>query len=283
MAPRLHPTVRQVRLGTELRRLREAAGMTAREAAGMLGTNSAHMSQMEAGVSGISEERLRGIAALYACADEALISALVAMRADRTRGWWTDYRYVLPSGFLDLAELEHHATYIRDVATVHVPGLLQTESYARAVFAYMMPELPPGDLEPRIDHRMRRRLVLERDEPAPFDAVIHESVLRTRVGTRTEARSQLHGILTESDRDHVSVRVIPFDVDGFAGADCQMVHVGGVLPRLDTVVRDGPHGTGFIDAEAQLSRYRTLFRKVADAALDPAKSRDFIHRVAKEL
>ncbi|MFF5004240.1 helix-turn-helix domain-containing protein [Streptomyces phaeochromogenes] len=280
MAPRSQPTARQVRLGAELRKLRDSAGMSAREAAGTLSSTSAQMSQVEAGLSGVSEERVRRIAAIYGCEDEALVDALVAMASDRARGWWEEYRGVLPPAFLDLAELEHHARFIRVIGTAHVPGLLQTEDYARAVFAYWIPE---GDLGSRVAHRMRRRAVLTRDGAVEYEAVIHESVLRTRVADRGVARAQLEEILQQSERPNVSVRVIPFDTDGFGGASAALLYAGGPVPALDTVQRDTPYGTAFLDSASQLLAMRTLFRKVESVSLDPLKSRDFIHRLAKDL
>ena len=283
MAPRSRPTARQVRLGTELRRLREAAGLKAREVAGLLSSTSAQMSQVEAGFAGASEERVRRLAAHYACADEGLVDALVAMATDRTQGWWEEFRGVLPPVFLDVAELEHHATFLHEVVITHVPGLLQTPDYARAVFGYMVPELPDSELTPRVEHRMRRRAVIDRDLPVPYETIVHEAALRIRVGDRRVTLTQLRRILDEMEREHVTVRVVPFETDHFAGAGAAMMHVGGPLPRLDTVLRDSPSGTAFLDAESQLERFRTLFRKVEKAALDPTRTRDFIHHLAKEL
>lgn len=281
--PRKQPTVRQERLGRELRRLREAAGLTAREAARLLGVISVTMSQIESGVAGVSEARVRRMAAQYACADPELIDALVKMAKERTRGWWEEYRDVLPPSFLDLAELEHHARYLQVISTAHVPGILQTEEYARAVFAYMVPELPPTELEPRVAHRMHRRVVVEREDAVEYEAVVHEGVLRTRVADRRVARAQLEEMLGQSERPNVSLRVIPFDRDGFAGANTSMLYAGGPVPPLDTAKRDAPHGGPFLDSAAQLARFRTLFRKVESASLDPVRSRDFIHHLAKEL
>ncbi|MGW1285205.1 Scr1 family TA system antitoxin-like transcriptional regulator, partial [Streptomyces sp. NPDC002586] len=90
-------------------------------------------------------------------------------------------------------------------------------------------------------------------------------------------------VLELSERDHITVRVIPFDLDDFGGAGSAMVYAGGPVPKLDTVVRDGPHRTGFIDAEAQLNRFRALFRRLEAVSLEPGRSRDFIHGLAKEL
>ncbi|MEW2073074.1 helix-turn-helix transcriptional regulator [Streptomyces sp. NPDC012403] len=278
MVLRREPTARQMRLAVELRRLRDAAGLTAREAATLLGVGSAQISQIEAGLSGVSEKRLRRLAANYACTDEAFIDALVAMATDRTRGWWEEYRGLLPTPFLDLSELEHHARFLHHVAILYVPGLLQTEEYARAVFSSRLPELTDDEIELRIQHRKARQQFT-----IPYEALIHEAALRIRVSDRATARAQLARLLELSEANHITVRVIPFDLDGFASASSTMTYVGGPLPKLDTVVRDALHGSAFINAEAQLTTYRTSFRKVEAASLEPEQSREFVHRLAKEL
>ncbi|WP_328750024.1 helix-turn-helix transcriptional regulator [Streptomyces sp. NBC_00285] len=283
MGTKREPTARQMRLAVELRRLREAADLSAREAAALLGVNSVQISQIESGVSGVSEKRLRLLAANYSCSDSELIGALMVMATDRSRGWWEEYRGQLPSPFLDLAELEHHATSLREAQFLYIPGPLQTEDYARAVYAYRVPELPQDALELRVEHRMRRKVILEGSTPKPYEAVIHEAALRIMVSNRAASRAQLFRVLQLSEADHITVRVIPFTLEEFAGAAGAMTYAGGAVPRLDTVVRDGPHGATFIDAEAQLGAFRTLFRKVKAVSLAPERSRDFIHRLAKEL
>ncbi|MFD4408986.1 helix-turn-helix domain-containing protein [Streptomyces sp. NPDC058466] len=283
MATKREPTARQLRLAVELRRLRDAAGLSAREAAALLGVNSVQISQIESGTSGVSEKRLRRLAAHYACTDEAFTDALVAMATDRTRGWWEEYRGALPTPFLDLAELEHHATFLREVQFLYIPGPLQTEDYARAIFSDRIPELPSEELELRVQHRMQRKAILEGANATPYEAVIHEAALRIRVGDRAASRAQLAGLLALSEADQTTVRVIPFDLDGFGGSWTAMMMAGGAVPKLDTAVGDAPHAAAFIDSEAQLSVFRTLFRRVEAASLDPERSRDFIHRLAKEL
>ncbi|MFJ8492291.1 helix-turn-helix domain-containing protein [Streptomyces sp. NPDC094038] len=283
MTRRKQPTARQARLGSELRKLREAAGLKGLEAAALLGTDSAQISQIEFGTAGVSEDRVRRLAAHYSCTDAELIEALVAVATDRTRGWWEEYRGLLPTSFLDLAELEYHSSYRLDVEFLHIPGLFQTEDYARAIFSYRVPELPTGDLELRVRHRMARRAVLEEPTRVPYEAVIHEGALRIRVCDRAAARAQLGRLLDFSEAEHITLRVIPFDLDGFAGATNAMMYAGGAVPKLDTAVRDAPQGAGFVDSEAQLGAFRTLFRKVESASLDPERSRDFIHNLTKEL
>ncbi|WP_340376791.1 helix-turn-helix transcriptional regulator [Streptomyces sp. SS7] len=278
MGTRREPTARQKRLGVELRRLREAAGLSAREAAALLGVNSVQISQIESAIAGVSEERLRRLASHYSCTDGEFVKALVTMANDRTRGWWEEYRWLLPTSFLDLAELDHHATFRNEVAILHVPGLLQTEGYARAIFSARIPELTTEELELRIRHRMTRQ-----EATFPYQVLIHEAALRIRVSDRATSQAQLARLLELSEADHITLRVTPFDLDGFAIASSTMTYVGGLVPKLDTVVRDAPHGSVFLDSEAQLNVYRTRFRKVEAVSLTPGKSRELIHRLAKEL
>jgi transcriptional regulator with XRE-family HTH domain len=272
-----------MRLATELRRLREAAGLSARQAAGLLGVSPAQITHIESGLAGVSEKRLRRLASHYVCADGEFIDALVDMATDRTRGWWEEYRGLLPTSFLDLSELDHHSSFRREVAILFVPGLLQTQDYARAVFSSRIPELAENELELRIRHRMARSVFVEDPSSIPYDVVIHEAALRIQVGDRATARAQLARLLELAKAPHVTVRVIPFDLEGFAMASATMLYMGGSVAKLDTVVRDAPHGSIFIDSEAQLNAYRTRFRKVEEVSLAPDRSHDFIHQLAKEL
>jgi transcriptional regulator with XRE-family HTH domain len=283
MPQRSQPTARQARLGAELRKMREAAGMTAREAAAVLGTNPIQMSHMEAGRSGVSEERIRRLASQYACFDTAFIDALVTMANERDKGWWEEYRGTLAHGALDLAELEHHAVTMRTLQAAYVPGLLQTASYVRSVLGYGVPELSNRHLEALVAFRLHRCAVLDGDSPPAFEAVIHESVLRTRVGDRRVAREQLSFLLDRSERPNVTLRVIPFDADGFGGAGYSMLYVGGPVPKLDTVQLDAIHQSLWLDSESQLKRYGLLFEKALGLALTIAGSREFVRKVLQEL
>lgn len=281
MPARVIVTARQERLGAELRTLREQAGLTVRQAARNLSIDQTKISHMEAGRVGVSEERMRRLAAHYACDDAELVDALVAMATDRHKGWWEAYREVLPAGFLDLAELEHHATSLGVISIVNVPGLLQTPDYARAVFAYPVPEMSAADIEARVEHRMRRKTVLQRGRPTRF--VVHEAALRIMTGSRRTTLRQLEHLAEISAADGIDVRVIPFAAEGFAGATYSLLHAGGPTPRLDTVQLDRPGGSGYLHAEAQLNKYRITFRKVAEASLGNAESRALIHRLTKGL
>ncbi|WP_327402719.1 helix-turn-helix domain-containing protein [Streptomyces sp. NBC_01288] len=281
MPPRVIPTARQVRLGAELRRLREAAGLVSRDVAAWLGTNQAQISNIESGKHGISEERLRRLAEHYACDDARVIDALVDMANERDKGWWEEFRGVVPLQALDLAELEHHASYVRTFEVVHIPGILQTEDHVRSASVFAQPHLPEDDREARIAFRIRRQQVLKTG--TPYDVIIHEAALRMRVGGPKVTRAQLEHLLQASEQANVTICVIPFVADGFAGAGFPLQYVGGVVPRLDTAQIDTTHGAEFIDAPAQLNRYRARLERVEGAALPPEASLDFIRRIAQQL
>lgn len=283
MPARTMTTARQERLAAELRKLRERAGLSVQGAAQVLGIAQTKLSNTESARVGVSPDRVRHFACQYVCEDVALVDALAAMAGERVRGWWEEYRELLPSVFLDLAELEHHAAYLKTFETVHIPGLLQTEEHVRAVFAYSVPELAERELDARVRYRLRRQTILDADPAVSYETLIHEAALRIRVADRKVAQRQLQHMLEASERPQVSLRVVPFDVDGFAGVGYPMLYVGGPVPQLDTVLLDTVHGGTFLDAELQLSRYRGLFHKVEGAALGVVESRDFIHRLVRDV
>ncbi|MFJ2832978.1 helix-turn-helix domain-containing protein [Streptomyces sp. NPDC087263] len=280
---RTTPTGRQLRLGAELRKLRERAGLTSTEAAQLLGIKQNQVSNMEAGRHGVSPDRLRTIACHYDCSDKPLVEALTALAPDRRRGWWEEYREILPTGMLDLAELEHHATRLRTAVTVHIPGLFQTTEYAREIFRQAVPELPPPDVEHRVSFRVKRQAILFRDPPTPQQVIVHEAALRMKFGGPRVTRDQLKYLLDLNEREHIAIHVIPFDASIFPGSGQSIYYAEGPVPQLDTVNLDQSHGPVFLDADAQLNKYRVLLDRMEAAALSPEESQDFIHNITKDL
>lgn len=276
-------TARRLRLAVELRKLRERAGLTATEAARALGTSQGQLSNVESARFGVSPDRIRALAHIYSCADQAFIEALVDLATDKTFGWWESYREVLPSGLLDLAELEHHATAIRTAYTSHMPGLLQTADHAREIFRHVIPPPTPPEVEHRISHRVKRQGVLYGASPTPYRTVVHEAALRMRVGGRTVARAQLQHLLDMSEHKHITIRVLPFDVGAFPGSGQSINYLDGPVPQLDTAQLDQFHGPVMLDAEALLEKYQRLLDVVEATALSPEKSRDLIHSITQDL
>ncbi|MGW2231087.1 helix-turn-helix domain-containing protein [Streptomyces formicae] len=284
MPLRENPTARQIRLGAELRKLRELAGKTAREAAGLLSTDQAKISHIESGRIGVSEERIRRLAVFYACDEAELVDALCAIaRESRGQGWWDAYRGVLAPGFLDMAELEHHATYLRALQPMTLPGVFQTEDYARAIYGGNIPPLPTEEVDARVEFRLKRGRIFERHVPPTFTVVIHEAALRMRIGGRKVVQAQLGRLLAVSEWPTVALKVIPFASEDFVEATQPVFYAGGVVSQLDTVQVDSAVGGVFLGVGTQLKKYGTLLDLADRAALDEEQSRQFIHDIAREL
>ncbi|MZE81666.1 helix-turn-helix domain-containing protein [Streptomyces xinghaiensis] len=281
MAARNAPTGRQRRLATELRRMREQAGISIQEAASMLGADRTMISNIEAGRTTVSEDRVRQLTCHYKCPNEALVDALADMAASRrTKHWWTEYRGKLPDGHLDVSELEHYAVRIRTAQTVHLPGLLQTEDHARAIFELTVPKLPRLDVELRVAHRMARQNVLVGDNPMPYTGIIHEAALRLEFGGRAVARAQLRRLAEAAEQPNVTLLVIPFSAGGFHGAGQSVLYAEGPVPELDTVQLDTALGANFVDAPTPLANYRSLLDLMEQSALSPGDSRELIRSLA---
>ncbi|MET9324032.1 helix-turn-helix transcriptional regulator [Streptomyces sp. NPDC003038] len=283
MPTRATPTERQKRLGAELRKLRNAADATTEYAAGLLGLDRTKVSNMEAGIRAASPERVRILASNYECADKAYVEAVVAMADNRTRGWWEQYRGSLPQGLLDVAELEWHATRLRTMQTVHLPGLLHLSEYARAVFASAIPPLPTSEVELRVTHRLLRQQVLEGENAREYAGYVHEAAVRMQFGGRRATRAQLEHLCLMSERPHITLRVLTVEAGAFPGAGHAVLYAHGPVPQLDTVQLDSAHGPEFTHAEAQLSKYDAHLRWMDEHALDEKASRDFIHDIARQL
>ncbi|MFB6556358.1 helix-turn-helix domain-containing protein [Streptomyces sp. NPDC056405] len=283
MATRSTPTERQKRLGAEMRKMRLASGVTTEYAAGLLGIDRTRLSNMESGIRPFSGERVRTLACNFSCADQDYVEALAAMAEDRERGWWERHRGTLPAGLLDIAELEWHAARVRTAQVMHVPGLLQIEDYARAVFAAVLPALSRLEVELRVAHRIERQQVFTRPEPLSYIAYVHEAALRMPYGGFETARRQLEKLAEQSEQQGIEVRVVPTHVDGFPGAGHALLYAEGAVPQLDTVQLDSAHGPEFTGAEAQLTKYRAHLEWMESAALSPSASRDLIRRVTHEL
>ncbi|KUL42868.1 helix-turn-helix domain-containing protein [Streptomyces regalis] len=283
MPPRTTPMERQRRLGSELRKMRTAAGMSADQAAGLLGLDRAKISNIETGIRTINPERLRTLACNCECSDQSYVEALVQMARPNGRGWWERYRGSLSPGLLDIAELESYAVRMRTAHTAHIPGLFQTSDHALELFRAVLPPLPEHEVALRLAYRVERQQVLEGEDPPEYVGVVHEAALRMQFGGPKVARAQLEHLLAVSERPAVRLMVIPFAAGTFPGAGQTVNYLEGPVPQLDTAQVDSSHGPEFLGEEAQLAKYRAHLDWMERIALSPQESRDFIRGIANDL
>ncbi|GAA3753258.1 helix-turn-helix transcriptional regulator [Streptomyces tremellae] len=280
---KLPPSIRQRRLGAELRRLREQAQLNVTEAARLHGATQSRISNIEGGGYAVSADRVRTLARLYGCTDQRYVEGLVAMTGGRVKGWWEQYREILPASFLDLAELEHHTVAIRTAAGLHLPGLLQTVDHARAVIQDGVPPFDPPMVEHLLSFRIKRQTVIFQSDPTPFSAVIHEAALRIGFGGAQVARAQIEHLLAMSEREHITVRIIPFGTGSYPGAGSGIDYLQSAVTALDTAQLDTDAYSGFVTAQPQLVYYRAVMDHLEETSLSPSRSRDLMARIARNL
>ncbi|MFF2546917.1 helix-turn-helix domain-containing protein [Kitasatospora sp. NPDC058063] len=282
MPLRSNPTLRQRRLGAELRRMREQAELGGSQLARTLGISPGQMTQMEKAKIGVSPERLRTLASACNCVNQPLINALVDMALEREKGWWEKFRGTLTIDFLEVAELENRAKRLTICTTTYMPGLLQTSDYASAVFARIFPPLPPQDIDTRTAFRIKRQEVV-RSGATPLQVFIHEAALRMQFGGLKVLIDQLGSLLDDSEQPGISVRVVPFAVDTFPGSGENLTFAEGPVPELDTIQMDVTQGALFFDSPADLAKHRAIFSRLDSTALSEEGSRDFIRSIMEDV
>ncbi|MFE4975187.1 helix-turn-helix domain-containing protein [Kitasatospora sp. NPDC056651] len=282
MPGRQNPTLRQRRLGAELRKMREQAGLGGSQLARALGVSPAQVTQMESGKTSVNGDRLRSFAAACKCMNQPLIEALEAMVRDRSKGWWEKYRGTVPDGVLENAEFEKTSRELMLWLLTHMPGPCQTLDYASAVFGRVFPPLPQHELDARTEFRMQRKADLRRN-PKPLTFFIYESVLWTRFGGTPILKEQLASLLEDSELPWMTIRVVPFDIETFPGPAENLTYAFGAVPELDTVERESSHGPEYLDAVSELTSYRAIFERTEASALSEDDSRDVIRKIARNL
>ncbi len=273
------PTARHRRLAAELRRLRERAGLTPETAAGALGWSRTKLVRIETAVNLPRVVDVERILDAYG-GNDAVNAALMKLARDiRQRGWWASYDDVFSGSF---AQLEDAAASIDSWQTEVIPGLLQTEDYARAVLESGNDDL--AEVDRRLQVRMTRRVVLSRSNAPQFNAVIAEEVLRRPVGGPTVMRRQLQALLADAERPNVSIRVVPASLGNRpALGDGAIVIFAFAAPvELDVAYVETMGGGLYIEDIAQVQRCKVTFDRIRGAALPEDESATLIARIGKE-
>jgi transcriptional regulator with XRE-family HTH domain len=212
-----NPAVLRILLGAQLRRLREAKGITLEDAGYLIRASHSKISRIEIGRVAFKERDIVDLFVYYGVTDQALIQTLreVAVRAN-SRGWWHEFSDILPTWFEEYISLEAAATQISGYEVQFVPGLLQTEEYARAVtlLAYSNPK----EINRRVSLRMARQARVSGAEQLSLGVVLDEAVLSRPIGGRSVMRDQLAHLIEMSQRPNVTIQVLPFKVGGHAAA-----------------------------------------------------------------
>jgi transcriptional regulator with XRE-family HTH domain len=231
------PTVLRIVLGSQLRRLREQRQITCEEAGEAIRASHSKISRMELGRVRFRRRDVADLLTLYGVNGEDEREAMLAL-ADQANepGWWHSYSDILPNWFEVYIGLEEAASRIRAYEVQFVPGLLQTEDYARAVTLLGHPDAPGHEVERRVGLRMRRQSLLQAEEPPHLWAVVDEAVLRRPLGGTQVMRKQLKHLLELTDSPNITLQVVPFELGGHAAAGGPFSILRFAEPDLQDVV-----------------------------------------------
>ncbi|MEU1149886.1 helix-turn-helix domain-containing protein [Streptomyces sp. NPDC005863] len=269
MALRTYITERQRRLGAELRKLREAAGLSVNAASSRIGMGAAHLSHVEAARTAVAADRLAALLLTYDVKSEPYAEALASLAESDGKGWWSEYRRSLPQRTLDLAELESGASRIYSYETLVLPGLLQTEAYMRALFRSSRPTARDAEIAELIAfRRARQRSTLEPSGPH-LHVVVHEAAVRVLVGGARVMREQLTHLLHTAALPNVTLQIRPFDAGPGPWLSAPFLQIEPAVARLGTVILEHPAARVVLDDEDSLTRYRATFADLCRNALPP--------------
>ncbi|MGH3328451.1 MAG: helix-turn-helix domain-containing protein [Streptomycetales bacterium] len=285
MAADLSPTVRLRRLGAELRRLRDTSGLTLDEAGDKLERSPSSLSKIENGRVNIRPRDLRVILDGYGLTDEGAQEWLLNLaRHGRRKGWWQSYEGVLSPAYTDLIALEADAASVRTFETLLLPGLLQTEEYAREVIRGPRIGSDPQEIDTFVEVRTARQRVLARDEPLALWAIVGEAALRQQVGGPQVLRRQLARLRETAELPNVTLQVLPYDSGAHPGVDGPFAILG--FPEyadMDVVLLENMTSSLYLEQEAEVIRYTVVFDHLRAAALPPAESLVLIAQVERDL
>lgn len=287
MAGFVSPTVRRRRLAAELRRMRDRSGLRGEDVAAAIGWSPSKVSRYELARTGLKIDDVQVLLDYYHVAAQRQYELLALAREGEGHGWWEDYADVFPDDQIELIGLETEAASEFSWHLDVVPGLLQTETYARKISqqAKVLAPSPPGKIERSVQARLRRQDLLYRDPPFHLYAVIDESVLCRRVGGPSVMREQLAHLVEAGKLPNVSVRILrladpssliinSFDLLRFGEDEATMLDIAWIEHVKSAV---------YVEGETDTFQYQLMFEAITESSLEPEDSMDLIETIARRV
>jgi transcriptional regulator with XRE-family HTH domain len=279
------PTTLRVIIGSNLRQLRQAADISREEAAYEIRADASKISRLELGRVSFRLRDVRDLLIMYGVKDEGEIERFVdlARLANQPSKWhrYTDY---LPDWFSNYLEMEGAAFMIRTYEVQVMPGLLQNEEYARAVMMLGYGHTPLQEIDKRIDVRMKRQEILDREEKRPeLWAVIDEAALHRPFGGAAVMRGQIQALIEACDKPNVRVQIVPFSSGAHSGAGAPFTWLRFAYEELnDIIYLEHLSGGLYLEKDSEVDAYQAAMEHLCIQATPPNKTQDFLQQVLRD-
>ncbi len=277
------PTVQRLVLGGHLRQLRERAGMTTEQAAGAIRGSHSKISRMEHGRVGFKDRDIADLLTLYGVTIGEEREVLLGLaREANTPGWWQGYSDILPHWLEPYFGLEAAATFIRNYELQFVPGLLQTEDYARALIR--LGNAPAeDDVVRRVEARLSRQKILHRDSPPRLWAVMDEGALRRPIGGREVMRDQVRHLIEMCDHPFVTLQILPFHSGGHPAMGGPFTILRFSEPDLrDVVYIEQLTSALYLDKPTEVDSYLEVMEQLCLRAEPAVKTTQLLNAILSE-
>ncbi|MEV8475180.1 helix-turn-helix transcriptional regulator [Streptomyces sp. NPDC051173] len=278
------PTVRLRRLAAELRRLRTGVELTREDVSAHTGINTATLYRIETARVRPQRRTLIALLNLYEVPEPQRGEILALSQGASTQGWLRPYHSELPEEYTAYISFEAEARAVRNYESLFIPGLLQTEDYARAVIKGVLPMASTREVEQRVQARVERQAVLAKGDPLHMWAIMDEAALRRVVGGPDVMHEQMRHLATVATDPHMTLQVIAFGAGAHAGMPGSFVLMS--FPEVEDpeiIYIDSMAGDLFLEAEADVRRYGAIFDNLRAVALSPDDTSSLIASLAKEL
>jgi transcriptional regulator with XRE-family HTH domain len=271
-------------MASELRRLREANQLTREDVSARTGINEATLYRIEAAKVRPQRRTLVAMLDIYGVVDPQRSEILALSKQADEQSWLRPYHADLPDEYTAYISFESEAQSIRNYESLFIPGLLQTEDYARAVIRGVLPAATIKEVDQRVQARMERKAIFERERPLELWAIVDEASLRRVVGGPGTLRTQLEHLLGLMGEAHVTFQVIPFSAGAHPGMPGSFVLIDFPDPADPTLTYvDSMAGDLFLEAPADVQRYTQSFDHLRAMALSPEQSGNLVAELARAI
>jgi transcriptional regulator with XRE-family HTH domain len=285
--PSQSPTVPQRRLARALRRLRADADLTIEQVAEKVDLSASTLSRLETAQATVRRGDIKELLDIYQVTEGPERQKLLRLAVQsREQPWWWKYRHLPEATGADFAE---QADVIRQYSALLVPGLLQTEPYAREILRALKGDEADRNTEQQLELRMRRQAVLTKPESPQYVVVLDEPVVRRVVGDRQVIREQLQRLIEVSELPNVTLHLLPFSMGAHAAMDGEFTifsyynNPDVVYEDPDVVYVENIVGGGYIEDSTMTKRYNQAFQRLLELAWDPVKSAQALVEIEQEL